>query len=77
MGKAKKTRKFAVAKKMMSPKDTRVKENLEKEVFTYLISGQVGDKLPHQQHSCCFFLSDSASDHPQVGISATHKITNC
>lgn len=30
MGKAKKTRKFAVAKKMMSPKDTRVKENLEK-----------------------------------------------
>lgn len=30
MGKAKKTRKFAVAKKIMSPKDTRVKENLEK-----------------------------------------------
>jgi U3 small nucleolar RNA-associated protein 24 len=30
MGKAKKTRKFAVAKKMISPKDTRVNENLEK-----------------------------------------------
>lgn len=30
MGKAKTTRKFAVAKKMISPKDTRVKENLEK-----------------------------------------------
>ena len=30
MGKAKQTRKFAVAKKMISPKDTRVKENLEK-----------------------------------------------
>ena len=30
MGKTKKTRKFAVAKKMISPKDTRVKENLEK-----------------------------------------------
>ena len=30
MGKAKKTRKFAVAKKMISPKDTRVRENLEK-----------------------------------------------
>jgi U3 small nucleolar RNA-associated protein 24 len=30
MGKAKKTRKFAVAKKIMSPKDTRVKENMEK-----------------------------------------------
>jgi hypothetical protein len=30
MGKAKKTRKFAVAKKMISPKDTRVSENLEK-----------------------------------------------
>lgn len=30
MGKAKKTRKFAVAKKMISPKDTRVQENLEK-----------------------------------------------
>jgi U3 small nucleolar RNA-associated protein 24 len=30
MGKAKKTRKFAVAKKIISPKDTRVKENLEK-----------------------------------------------
>lgn len=30
MGKAKKTRKFAVAKKMISPKDTRVRENFEK-----------------------------------------------
>ena len=30
MGKAKKTRKFAVAKRIMSPKDTRVKENMEK-----------------------------------------------
>ena len=30
MGKAKKTRKFAVAKKMISPKDTRVKQNSEK-----------------------------------------------
>lgn len=30
MGKAKKTRKFAVTKKMISPKDTRVRENLEK-----------------------------------------------
>lgn len=30
MGKAKKTRKFAVAKKMISPKDTRVRENAEK-----------------------------------------------
>jgi U3 small nucleolar RNA-associated protein 24 len=30
MTKAKQTRKFAVAKKMISPKDTRVKENLEK-----------------------------------------------
>lgn len=30
MGKAKTTRKFAVAKKMISPKDTRVRENLEK-----------------------------------------------
>jgi hypothetical protein len=30
MGKTKNTRKFAVAKKMISPKDTRVKENLEK-----------------------------------------------
>lgn len=29
MGKAKKTRKFAVAKKMISPKDTRVRANLE------------------------------------------------
>lgn len=31
MGKAKKTRKFAVTKKIISPKDTRVKENLEKQ----------------------------------------------
>eukprot|EP00934_Nitzschia_sp_Nitz4_P004644 Nitzschia sp. Nitz4//scaffold21_size171442//165740//166638//NITZ4_002196-RA/size171442-snap-gene-0.104-mRNA-1//-1//CDS//3329542516//4634//frame0 len=30
MGKAKQTRKFAVAKKIISPKDTRVKENMEK-----------------------------------------------
>ena len=30
MGKAKKTRKFAVTKKMISPKDTRIQENLEK-----------------------------------------------
>lgn len=30
MGKAKKTRRFAVTKKIISPKDTRVKENLEK-----------------------------------------------
>jgi len=30
MGKAKQTRKFAVAKKIISPKDTRVKENAEK-----------------------------------------------
>ena len=30
MGKAKKTRKFAVAKKIISPKDSRVRENLEK-----------------------------------------------
>jgi hypothetical protein len=30
MGKAKKTRKFAVTKRMISPKDTRVRENLEK-----------------------------------------------
>lgn len=30
MGKAKKTRKFAVTKKMMSPKDTRVQANAEK-----------------------------------------------
>lgn len=30
MGKAKKTRKFAVQKKIISPKDTRVKENAEK-----------------------------------------------
>lgn len=30
MGKAKKTRKFAVSKKMISPKDTRVQENLQK-----------------------------------------------
>jgi len=31
MGKAKKTRKFAVMKKMLSPKDTRVRENAEKQ----------------------------------------------
>ena len=30
MGKAKTTRKYAVAKKMISPKDTRVRKNLEK-----------------------------------------------
>jgi U3 small nucleolar RNA-associated protein 24 len=30
MGKAKKTRKFAVTKKLISPKDTRVQANLEK-----------------------------------------------
>jgi U3 small nucleolar RNA-associated protein 24 len=30
MGKAKKTRKFALAKRLMSPKDTRVRANLEK-----------------------------------------------
>jgi U3 small nucleolar RNA-associated protein 24 len=30
MGKAKKTRKFAVMKKMINPKDTRVRENMEK-----------------------------------------------
>ena len=30
MGKAKKTRKFAVAKKIISPKDTRVKSNASK-----------------------------------------------
>jgi U3 small nucleolar RNA-associated protein 24 len=30
MGKTKQTRKFAVAKKIISPKDTRVKENAEK-----------------------------------------------
>jgi hypothetical protein len=30
MGKAKQTRKFAVTKKIISPKDTRVKENAEK-----------------------------------------------
>jgi hypothetical protein len=30
MGKAKKTRKFAVTKRMISPKDTRVRENAEK-----------------------------------------------
>jgi len=30
MGKAKQTRKFAVAKKIISPKDTRVRENAEK-----------------------------------------------
>ena len=30
MGKAKQTRKFAVAKKLISPKDTRVRENAEK-----------------------------------------------
>lgn len=29
MGKAKQTRKFAVTKRMMSPKDTRVRSNLE------------------------------------------------
>jgi U3 small nucleolar RNA-associated protein 24 len=29
MGKTKQTRKFAVAKKMISPKDTRVRKNLE------------------------------------------------
>lgn len=31
MGKQKKTRKFAVAKKIISPKDTRVASNLEKQ----------------------------------------------
>ena len=31
MGKAKKTRKFAVAKKMISPKDTRVASNMAKQ----------------------------------------------
>lgn len=30
MGKAKKTRKFAVTKKIISPKDTRIKSNAEK-----------------------------------------------
>jgi U3 small nucleolar RNA-associated protein 24 len=30
MGKAKKTRKFAITKKMISPKDTRIQENLQK-----------------------------------------------
>ena len=30
MGKAKQTRKFAVTKKIISPKDTRVRENAEK-----------------------------------------------
>lgn len=30
MGKAKQTRKFAVAKKIISPKDTRIRENAEK-----------------------------------------------
>lgn len=31
MGKAKRTRKFAVAKKMISPKDTRVQSNMDKQ----------------------------------------------
>jgi U3 small nucleolar RNA-associated protein 24 len=30
MGKAKQTRKFAVTKKIISPKDTRVRQNAEK-----------------------------------------------
>lgn len=37
MGKQKKTRKFAVAKKVMSANDNRIKANQEKVYFIYYI----------------------------------------
>ena len=56
MGKAKKTRKFAVAKKVISPKDSRVKSN-QKELAIKKKSSGGGEKPRHvdQAVSALFF----------------------
>jgi U3 small nucleolar RNA-associated protein 24 len=57
MGKAKKTRKFAVAKKIISPKDTRVRENLEKEKQKQLAEKAKKEQPRHveQANTALFF----------------------
>ena len=47
MGKAKQTRKFAVAKRMMSPNDTRVRKNLE-DAKAKKLAKQKKEKAPRQ-----------------------------
>ena len=49
MGKAKKTRKFAVAKKIISPKDSRIKSNQQKQQ-------QELTKKEAEQNACMRFL---------------------
>lgn len=61
MGKAKKTRKFAVAKKMISPKDTRVKENLEKAKQKQLAAQKAKEpRQVEQANSSLFFMHNTS-----------------
>lgn len=51
MGKAKKTRKFAVTKKILSPKDTRVRENAEKAKQKQIVASQKKTKPRHVEQA--------------------------
>lgn len=57
MGKAKQTRKFAVAKKIISPKDTRVQKNAEQAKAVALAKKQKLEQPRHveQANSALFF----------------------
>jgi U3 small nucleolar RNA-associated protein 24 len=55
MGKAKQTRKFAVAKKIMSPKDTRVRANAEKAKLKAKAKDEAPPKHVEQANSSLFF----------------------
>lgn len=57
MGKAKKTRKFAVAKRMISPKDTKVRDNLEAEQAKQLALKKQQEESKHVEQgvSALFF----------------------
>lgn len=57
MGKAKQTRKFAVAKKIISPKDTRVQKNAEQAKAKVLAKKQREEQPRHveQANSALFF----------------------
>ena len=57
MGKAKQTRKFAIAKKIISPKDTRVQKNAEAAKAKVLAKKEKEEKPRHveQANSALFF----------------------
>ena len=68
MGKAKQTRKFAVTKKIISPKDTRVRENAEKAKQKVLEQKKKDEPRHVEQQSTALFFSHNTQLGPPYNI---------